>query len=139
MKKKPAASSAAIEDDERRELPRISSTCIVDYRLIDEVPEGIEDPSASGLLQNISGGGAQLTLPTDPGVGQGLAVKIHLPGLPSSVIAFGKVCWSRPRGEQFEIGFEFWWVGWDNALAQEEIRQFISRKLGEPGPVGPHA
>jgi hypothetical protein len=114
----------------RREFPRVSSTCIVDYRTITDDPRLQAMKSVpSGHLQNISGGGVRVRLPENPGSDQLLALNIHLPAFPTSVIAMGKVKWSEPADDGFDVGIEFWWVGWQDAGAQEEIRRYITSRL----------
>ena len=73
---------------------------------------------------------------TDPGAGQLLALTIQLPGLPTSVIALGKVQWSKPIDDGHDVGIEFWWVGWEDQSAQEQIRNFISTTLHDDSPEG---
>ena len=118
---------------ERREYPRISEDCVVEAH-----PVSCEDPELDrltgprGLLQNISGGGACLVLDQQHEAGQSLALRIHLPGFQSPVIAMARVAWqnSRPDGRT-ETGVEFWWVGWQSQDAQEEIRNFLDSRLSD--------
>ena len=54
------------------------------------------------------------------------------------MIALGKVCWSQPLDDgENDIGIEFWWVGWQDPGAQEEIRCFLSERLGAERPAYP--
>ena len=115
---------------EQREFPRVSSRCLVDCKPVDDDQKFQEMRAGSeGLLQNISGGGVCVRMDNDMGSGQLLALTIQLPGLPTSVIALGKVQWSRPADKGFDVGIEFWWVGWEDQSAQEQIRTFISSTL----------
>ena len=123
--------------DERRQFQRVSEGCVVDVRTVDAddpVLAGMSQPH--GELQNISGGGVCLDLPDNPGSGSKLALKLHLPGFDSPVIALGKVVWARPGAAgRTEVGIEFWWVGWEDAEAQEKIRRFISSQLKPAAPA----
>jgi Tfp pilus assembly protein PilZ len=113
----------------------VSSQCIVEIRPVGEDPAFKEmQGAAPGLMQNISGGGICVRMREDPGAGTLLALNIHLSGLPTSVIALGRVCWTEPQDTgEHEVGIEFWWVGWHDAGPQEAIRRFIATKLdGSP-------
>jgi Tfp pilus assembly protein PilZ len=91
--------------------------------------------SGEGLLQNISGGGVCVRMPSPVKEGALLALTIQLPSLPTSVIALGKVVWATPMDEGCDAGIEFWWVGWEDPSTQEKIRSFISETLtNNPGP-----
>lgn len=115
---------------EQREFPRVSSRCLVDFRPVGEDERFHEmRQSSQGLLQNISGGGVCVRMETDPGTNQLLALTIQLPQMPTSVIALGKVVWTRPADDGTDVGIEFWWVGWEDPTAQEQIRNFISDTL----------
>lgn len=123
----------------RRAFPRVSSRCLVDYRPVGEDPmfQALQQ-SAKGLLQNISGGGVCVRMRKDPGAGAMLALNIQLPGLPTSVIALGKVCWTEASDDgETDVGIEFWWIGWHDQSAQESIRNFISDRLEPGAPADP--
>lgn len=121
---------------DKRSFPRISSRCVVDYRPVGDDPAFQQMQGAQGVMQNISGGGVCVRMTEDPGKGNLLAMNIQLPGFPSSVISLGKVCWSKPAEDGFDIGVEFWWVGWQDAGAQEQIRQFIAARLDDESEDG---
>ncbi|HYC77257.1 MAG TPA: PilZ domain-containing protein [Planctomycetota bacterium] len=82
-----------------------------------------------GVMQNISGGGVCFYAETDPGVGVMLALSLDLPGLPASVLSLGRTVWTKPSGAGYEVGVEFWWIGWKDEDAQAQIRGFIADKL----------
>ena len=119
---------------ERRMFPRVHASCDVSYAAVEGDP-GFEDLRATqnALLKNISGGGICFVAqdPVEPG--QMLALEISLPGLPSSVISYGKVCWCTQRdgADGWEVGVEFWWIGWQSEDAQEQIRGFITESLSK--------
>jgi len=121
------------EEEDRRRFPRISGRCVVDLRPLDEDDPRLNALSSSeGLLRNISGGGVRLSLREDPGTGASLALKIHLPGVQGPVIALGRVVWSTPAEDsRHDVGIEFLWVGWQDPVAQERIRDFIAGELGQ--------
>lgn len=115
---------------ERRSYPRVTSECVVDWKPVENDPiVAALGQTQSGFVQNISGGGMCVRLDRDPGQGALLALNLQLPGLPSGIIALGKVCWVEPAAATCDVGIEFWWVGWNNPGAQEAIRGFINSKL----------
>ena len=90
----------------------------------------IEKSHLYGGTSSISGGGVCVSMPEDPGMGNLLALTMHLPNMDSAVISLGKVAWSRPGdGGEWDVGVEFWWVGWEDKDAQESIRDYISSTL----------
>jgi Tfp pilus assembly protein PilZ len=133
MRKQPKASSAT---GERREFPRVSVNCEVRHRAVD-LEDGIRELGADmpGVMKNISGGGICFSAPERQPEGQMLALEIELPGFPSAVLSYGRVAWSRPRADgRFDVGVEFWWIGWNDDQAQHQIRNFLSRILDEGAP-----
>ena len=66
-------------------------------------------------MNNISGGGICFTNAVAVPKGKMLALEMELPGFPTSVISMGKVIWCRESQDGrglFDVGVEFWWVGW---------------------------
>ena len=125
-------SSGTTMGKEQREFPRVSSRCIVGFSPVgDDQRFHKMRQSSEGLLQNISGGGVCVRMDENPGTGQLLALTIRLPQMPTSVIALGKAVWTQPVDGGTDVGIEFWWVGWEDAGAQEQIRNFLSDSLRE--------
>ena len=130
--KKQSESSVTTMAKEQREFPRVSSRCIVGFSRVGDDQRFHEmRQNSEGLLQNISGGGVCVRMDDDPGAGQLLAMTIRLPQMPTSVIALGKAVWTRPADDGTDVGIEFWWVGWEDPGAQEQIRNFISDSLSD--------
>ncbi|MCB1282697.1 MAG: PilZ domain-containing protein, partial [Salinibacterium sp.] len=117
----------------QRSFPRVSRACPINYRVIDDastVPQAL--PGANGIMNNISGGGIAFTAPAEMDLGTMLALEVDLPGYPTGVISMGKVAWCSPSKEErgrFDIGVEFWWVGWKDESAQRRIGDFITDAL----------
>ena len=129
---KATSSSSTAMGTEQREFPRVSSRCVIDFRRVDhDTRFDVMRGNSQGLLQNISGGGVRVHMDEDPGAGQLLALTIQLPQMPMSVIALGKVVWSKPAPPGTDVGIEFWWVGWEDPAAQEQIRNYITETLGK--------
>lgn len=66
-----------------------------------------------------------------PPKGTMLALHLALPGLPSPVIALGKVAWVQPTSKGGDAGIEFWWVGWSDPGAQDALRSLITARLDD--------
>jgi hypothetical protein len=121
---------------ERRVFPRVSTSCEITWRVVDErSEERIAPPVEGGFLQNISGGGLCFSTSSPPPIGVMLALKIKLPELPSPVIALGRATWCEDGISGYEVGIEFWWIGWQDEGVQAEIRNLITHKLAEQQPV----
>jgi PilZ domain len=118
---------------EHRTYPRVSANCEITWRPIDErTVTRTAPPAASGYLHNISGGGLCFSSETPPPVGVMLALKMLLPDSPTPVIALGRAQWVEETSAGYDVGVEFWWVGWQDEGAQAEIRNLITHKLAEP-------
>jgi hypothetical protein len=141
-RQQPGIQAGPLLGDDRRTFPRVSRTCVVDYHAVtDEEALGTVKARSQGLLQNISGGGLSVHLPECPERGTMLALSIDLPMFRTPVLALGKVVWVCPAEDAgSEVGIEFWWVGWQDSQAQEEIRSFIVSQLqGSTGRLEPRA
>jgi hypothetical protein len=120
---------------EHRTYPRVSASCEITWRTIDERSVTNRAPAAeAGFLQNISGGGLCFSSETPPPLGVMLALKMRLTDVPTPVIALGRAQWVESSAAGYEVGVEFWWVGWQDEGAQAEIRNLITHKLAEPAP-----
>jgi len=115
------------ETKERRRFPRLSTACAIRVRPLSGVDiggDGIE-----GMTVNISGGGLRYSSDSAVEPGQFLAVELRLPDFPSPVLALARAAFSSEDGPPFEIGLEFWWVGWGDDSAQRAISEFIKTEL----------
>lgn len=118
---------------ERRKFPRVDVTCDLKYRKVD-LQDGVDDVGcdAPGVMSNISGGGICFVATESHEVGTMLALELALPGFPSRVISFGRVSWCEARSDsRFDVGVEFWWIGWSDVEAQKRIRHFITQALDD--------
>jgi hypothetical protein len=121
---------------ENRVFPRVSASCEITWRVIEDgmTPQTAR-PTEAGYLQNISGGGLCFSTESPPPVGLMLALKLKLPELPTPVIALGRATWVEEGASGFEVGIEFWWIGWQDEGVQTEIRNIITHKLAESQPL----
>lgn len=118
---------------DKRRFPRVAANCRMMVKALEDASEtGLTAPSEEAVMNNISGGGVSFVHPTELDNGTMLALELELPGFPTSVISMGKVAWCRRAGSEFEIGVEFWWVGWRDHEAQKKIGEYITQALKQP-------
>jgi Tfp pilus assembly protein PilZ len=125
---KTSADRASVVRDHRA-FWRVSESCSLDWRAVGDDPAFAALSREKGVLRNISGGGVCFRAKKDPGVGAMIALSLELPDQPAPVLSIGRVVWSKPLADGFEIGLEFWWIGWKDEDAQTRIRNFIADRL----------
>lgn len=117
---------------EQREFPRVNRSCDISFRILDD-QEGCAAREADqpAEMKNISGGGICFSHSEPVPVKSMLALEVDLPEFPNSVIAMGQVCWCNESvdAQVFELGVEFWWVGWKDESAQQQVRTYITGLL----------
>jgi Tfp pilus assembly protein PilZ len=122
-------------DDElrRRKYPRVRESCNVKFRVVDDPVLQPEDQG--GVAVNISGGGMCFQSERELQPGAMVAVQMTLTQLPTPVVSLGKVVWCEPgqAGSNFDIGVEFWWIGWADQEAQSQMLHYVNEKLEELG------
>ncbi len=113
---------------EQRRFPRLKESCRLRYKKVETGSLPTEGTEAVGV--NVSGGGLcfEVAEAIDPGVL--LAVELMLPDCESGVVSLGRTVWCRPAPNgQYEIGLEFWWVGWGDDGAQQAISKHVREAL----------
>ena len=108
----------------RRKYPRINKGYEVSYKCIEK--DQFEENPISGLAVNISGGGICFEAKEKLAKGTVIALEINSGNLESSILGLARVAWCKQRGELFEVGAEFWWVGWRDNQAQSNIAEYIT-------------
>ncbi len=118
---------------EQRNFPRVSRSCDVSFRHVNRDAFEGKTQSDPGTMKNISGGGICFSNQEKIPIGSMLALEVVLPEFPDTVISMGKVCWCKADAATsgFEIGVEFWWIGWKDEAAQQKLRSFITTALRE--------
>lgn len=114
---------------EKRRFPRLKETCGLKYRRIrsDTLPE----EGLDALTVNISGGGVCFEVEEVLEPGSLIAVELSLPEFEAPVVSLGRTVWCEPRTDgRFEVGMEFWWIGWGDDGAQRAISDYIKSELG---------
>ncbi|MHC4473634.1 MAG: PilZ domain-containing protein [Planctomycetota bacterium] len=113
---------------EKRKFPRLKESCAIRFKQIDSDAFPIEGTET--LTVNISGGG--ICFATDSPVENGmlLAIELTLPEFQSPVVSLGRTVWCDQRDDgKYEVGMEFWWIGWDDDGAQQAISGYIKKAL----------
>ena len=126
----------ADRDEELRErkYPRVRESCQVKYHVVEEAMAG--PLRERGVAVNISGGGMCFAADEPLVPGETIACEVTLPQLPTPVRSLGKVCWCEPSDRspgKYDVGVEFWWIGWADPEVQETMLGYINKKLDEMG------
>jgi hypothetical protein len=117
----------------RRKFPRLKEGWALEYRVLDSA-QFVKDPVAS-LAVNISGGGVCLEAKEEVATGTMVAIDLHSPAFDSPILALARVVWCKKRlfSDVYEVGAEFWWVGWRDSDAQTQIAQYIKERVPNEG------
>lgn len=107
-----------------RKFPRVSKEYRVSYSLVDQ--EQFDNNPVSSLAVNISGGGICFTAEEPLAKGSMVALDIDADDLHSSILALAKVQWCKPSDDIYEVGAEFWWIGWRDNESQTTVADFIN-------------
>jgi hypothetical protein len=113
----------------RRKFPRLKEGWALEYRVLDSMQ--FERDPVSSLAVNISGGGICLESKEEAEPGTMLAIDLHSPAFDSPILALARVVWCKKRlfSDVFELGAEFWWVGWKDTEAQSKIAEYIKDRV----------
>lgn len=108
----------------RRQFPRVSKEYHISYALIDR--EQFDGSPVNSLAVNISGGGICFNVSEPLAKGSMITLDIQADDLQSSILALAKVKWCKAQKDQYEVGAEFWWIGWRDNDAQHAVADFIT-------------
>jgi len=113
----------------RRKFPRLKEGWALEYRVLDSAQ--FETNPVSSLAVNISGGGICMESKEEIDPGTMIAVDLHSPAFDSPILALARVVWCKKRlfSDVFELGAEFWWVGWKDTEAQAQIASYIKERV----------
>ncbi|MEN8150252.1 MAG: PilZ domain-containing protein [Planctomycetota bacterium] len=112
---------------ENRKFPRLKDSCVLRFRQVEA--DTLPEEGVDALTVNISGGGICFSSPSAVEVGTLLAIELTLPDFNSAVVSFGRAVWCEPSGGKFQVGLEFWWIGWGDDGAQRAITEYIKNTL----------
>jgi hypothetical protein len=117
---------------ERRKFPRLRASCSIRVKPIAGAAAPREGVDA--MTVNISGGGLCYQSVVAVRTGEFLAVEMNLPEFESPVVAMGRATYCERAGEGYDVGVEFWWVGWGDDSAQRAIADYIKTELRQREP-----
>jgi len=100
---------------ERRKFPRLNSQWQINFRVIGS--DQFQNELICQYTTNISRGGICFT--SDEGIEPNAMIALTLSsgGASSELLALAKVIRCQRTRRWYEIGAEFWWVGWSNDSA----------------------
>jgi PilZ domain len=112
---------------ERRQFARLKDSVRIRYREIRS--DAFPGKESDGFTINISGGGVCFATEKHVENGQLLAVEMKIPEFESPVVTLGRVVWCEKGSQNYEVGAEFWWIGWGDEKVQRSIGDYIRRAL----------
>jgi len=112
----------------KRKFPRIDQNWHLKYRTLEQHVD--QNSPLSSLAINVSGGGVCFTTKHEVPTNALLALEIESPDLEMPIIAMAKAVWSKKRrlDDMFDLGCEFYWVGWKDDSAQKSLADFIKHQ-----------
>jgi hypothetical protein len=117
------------QSSEKRRFPRLKETCGLKYRRLQS--DSLPDEGVDALTVNISGGGICFAAAEALEAGSLVAIELSLPDFESAVVSLGRTVWCEARGDgRYDVGLEFWWIGWGDDGAQKAISEYIKSELG---------
>lgn len=117
---------------ENRKFPRLREACAIRVKPIGGVSAPGEGVDA--MTVNISGGGLCYRSPEPVKTGDFLAVEMNMPEFSSPIVAMGRAAYCERGAAGYEVGIEFWWVGWGDDSAQRAISDYIKTELRQRDP-----
>ena len=117
----------------KRKFPRIDQNWHLKYRMLDK--EVIADSPLSSLAINVSGGGVCFTAKDAVEPDALLALEIQSEDLQMPIIAMAKTVWCKKRrlDDMYDLGCEFYWVGWKDDSAQKSLADYIKKQTDAEG------
>ena len=112
---------------DKRKFPRLDEKWKINYRVL-EKEEFFKDPIRQ-FTMNISSGGLCFETEEEIVPDTMLALELESDISPSAILAISKVIWCKKAGLGYEIGAEFWWIGWQNDDAQKAVANYIASAL----------
>ncbi|MCB2169258.1 MAG: PilZ domain-containing protein [Deltaproteobacteria bacterium] len=109
----------------KRKFPRIDQNWHLKYRMLEKHVD--QNSPLSSLAINVSGGGVCFTAKNEVPADAMLALEIESPDFEMPIIAMAKAVWCKKRrmDDMYDLGCEFYWVGWKDDSAQKSLADFI--------------
>lgn len=117
---------------EQRKFPRLREACAIKVKPIGS--NAAPGDGVDAMTVNISGGGLCYRSPEPVKTGDFLAVEMNMPEFSSPIVAMGRAAYCERGAQGYEIGIEFWWVGWGDDSAQRAISDYIKTELRQRDP-----
>jgi hypothetical protein len=114
-----------------RKFPRIDRNWQLKYRKLEKhVDQG---SPLSSLAINLSGGGVCFATLDEVAPDSLLALELESPEWEMPIIAMARAVWCKKRhfDEMFDLGCEFYWVGWKDDSAQQSLADYIKSQTAE--------
>lgn len=113
---------------DKRRFPRLKDSCVIRFRRVES--DSFPQEGTEALTVNISGGGICFVSKEQCEHDALLAIELTLPEFDSPVVSLGRTVWCEPTDDgRFEVGMEFWWIGWGDDGAQQAISGYIKKAL----------
>ena len=112
----------------KRKFPRIDKNWHLKYRPLDD--KVVQGSPLGSLAVNVSGGGVCFTVREAVPSDIMLAIEIASADLEMPIIAMAKTVWCKKRrlDSMYDVGCEFYWVGWKNDSAQKSLADYIKNQ-----------
>jgi hypothetical protein len=113
---------------DQRKFPRLADNCQLKYQIINH--SSFKKRKLDAAILNVSGGGIQFTVREGIATNTLLAIEMQGPAFDYPVIAIANTirCDKRRIDEMYDIGCEFWWIGWKNNEIQKGLADYISEQ-----------
>ena len=115
---------------DKRRFPRLDKRWQLNYRALEK--DSVQNNPIQQFTVNISGGGICFTSEEIIHKGTMLALEMDSEDFASPILALARVAWCRQSRDGYEIGAEFWWIGWQNNDAQQSIADYIQTATQSP-------
>ena len=109
----------------RRKFPRLDEQWKLNYRILD-AQKFAREPIRQYSV-NISGGGICFLAEEEVPVDTMLALDLQSDNLPAPMVALARVVRCKQVQDKYEIGCEYWWIGWQNDDAQRSMADYIAK------------
>lgn len=114
----------------KRKFPRLNEEWELNYRVMDK-NEFANDPMRQYTV-NISGGGICFKANEEIADNTMLAIELESDQFPAPILALARAVRCKRARHGYEVGCEFWWVGWQNNDAQQAMADYISTAAKGP-------
>lgn len=118
--------------EEKRKFPRLADNCLLKYQIVDH--DSFRKNQLDAEIVNLSGGGIQFTTRWQLPPKTLLAIEMQAPAFDMPVVAIANTIWcaKRSNDDAFDVGCEFWWLGWKDNEIQKSLADYIINKIANP-------